>query len=85
MRPFGRIACILPPQGDLALLYTKNITLYGTFLTRERKRLKEMAPLFERGQARVVIDEVLPLAEVRKAHERLQSRHGRGKVVLQIA
>jgi NADPH2:quinone reductase len=28
---------------------------------------------------------VLPLEEVKKAHERLDSRHGRGKIVLQVA
>lgn len=83
-RPFGRIATILPPDGDLSALYTKNQTLFGTFLTREGARLREMAPLFERGQAKVVVDAVLPLEEVAKAHERLDSGHGRGKIILQI-
>jgi NADPH:quinone reductase len=85
IRPFGRVAAILPPQGELALVYQKNITLHGIFLTRERRRLDEMRPLFERGQARPLIDAVLPLEEVRKAHERLDSHHGRGKIVLQVA
>jgi NADPH2:quinone reductase len=84
LRPGGRVACILPPQGDLTLLYQKNIALHGVFLTRERKRLEEMRPLFERGQARPMIDQVLPLEEVRRAHERLDSGHGRGKIVLEI-
>jgi NADPH2:quinone reductase len=84
MCPFGRIACILPPQGDLSLLYPKNITLHGVFLTRERRRLEELAVLFERGQARVILDQVLPLEQVKKAHGRLDSGHGRGKVVLTI-
>ncbi|WP_181706026.1 zinc-dependent alcohol dehydrogenase family protein [Chthonobacter rhizosphaerae] len=83
-RPFGRIATILPPTGDLSALYTKNQTLHGTFLTREGARLREMAPLFERGQARVIVDEVLPLEDVGKAHERLDSGHGRGKVILKV-
>ena len=85
LRPFGRLACILPPQGDLALFYQKNITLYGIFLSRERRRLDEMRPLFERGQIRPLIDTVLPLEAVRQAHERLDSHHGRGKIVLQVA
>lgn len=83
-RPFGRIATILPPNGDLSALYTKNQTLFGTFLTREGARLREMAPLFERGQAKVVVDTVLPLEEVARAHERLDSGHGRGKVILRV-
>lgn len=84
LRPGGRVACILPPQGDLTLLYQKNIALHGVFLTRERKRLEEMRPLFERDQVRPIIDQVLPLEEVRRAHERLDSGHGRGKIVLEI-
>lgn len=83
-RPFGRIATILPPTGHLDALYVKNQTLYGTFLTREGARLREMAPLFERGQARVIVDAVLPLEQVGKAHERLDSGHGRGKIILQV-
>ena len=32
-----------------------------------------------------LVDEVLPLDQVAKAHERLELGHGRGKVVLRIA
>jgi len=84
VKPYGKIACIIPPQGDLTLLYQKNISLYGVFLTRERKRLEEMRPLFERGQVSPLIEQELPLEEVAKAHQRLDSGHGRGKVVLKI-
>ena len=83
-RPFGRLATILGAQGDLTPLYQKNQTLYGVFLTRERARLEEMSTLIERGQVRPLIAEVLPLEEVSKAHERLDSGHGRGKVVLRV-
>jgi NADPH2:quinone reductase len=85
LKPFGRVACILPPQGDMAPLYQKNITLFGVFLTREAQRLEDMRPLFENGQVRPRIDSVLPLEEVSTAHKRLDSGHGRGKVVLEIA
>lgn len=86
VRPFGRIATILPPQGNLSGLYTKNQTLYGVFLTRERKRLLEMRPLFERGLAKPLIAEVLSfsLENLRKAHARMDSGHGRGKIVLTL-
>lgn len=86
VRPFGRIATILPPQGNLAGLYMKNQTLYGVFLTRERARLEEMKPLFERGQVRPLIDQVLPfsLENVQMAHRRMESGHGRGKIVLTL-
>ncbi len=84
-KPSGRLSTILGAQGDLTPLYQKNQTLYGVFLTRERARLEEIGTLIERGQVRPLVDEVLPLEEVGKAHERLDSGHGRGKVVLRVA
>jgi NADPH2:quinone reductase len=81
-KPFGRLATILGAQGDLTPLYQRNQTLYGVFLTRERTRLEELGALIERRQVRPLVAEVLPLGEVGKAHERLDSGHGRGKVVL---
>jgi len=81
---FGRLATILGAQGDLTPHYQKNQTLYGVFLTRERARLEEMGALIERGQVRPLVAEVRPLEEVGKAHERLDSGHGRGKVVLRV-
>jgi NADPH2:quinone reductase len=41
--------------------------------------------LTPRGQVRPLVAEVLPLEEAGKAHERLDSGHGRGKVVLRVA
>lgn len=81
-RPFGRLATILPPQGDLTALYLRNQTLHGVFLTRERARLDELVPFFEDRRVITVVDEVKPLAGVVDAHRRLDSGHGRGKVVL---
>ena len=83
-KPSGRLATILGVQGDLTPLYQKNQTLYGVFLDRERARLEELSTLIERGQVRPLVAEVLPLEEVGKAHERLDSGHGRGKVVLRV-
>lgn len=81
-RPFGRAATIVGASGDLTQMYLKNQTLYGTFLTRERKRLDEITRLVEQGKIKPLIDEFLDLAEVAKAHERLDSGHGRGKIVI---
>jgi NADPH:quinone reductase len=84
-RAFGRLASILPIQGDFTHAYLNNQTLYGVFLTRERQRLVELTRLIEQGKLRPVVDEVLPLAGVSRAHERLDSGHGRGKVVLEVS
>jgi NADPH2:quinone reductase len=84
-RPFGRLATILGPTGDLTPLYLRNQTLHGVFLTRERRRLEELTALVEQGRLKPVVDQVLPLERVSEAHRRLDSGHGRGKVVLQVA
>lgn len=41
--------------------------------------------MFEHGPVLPVIAEVLPLEEVRRAHERLDSGHGTGKTVLDLS
>ena len=84
-KPFGRLATILGAQGDLTPLYVKNQTLHGVLHTRERARLDEMSPLLDRGQIKPLVDEVLDLGQVGEAHERLDSGHGRGKVVLRVS
>ncbi len=84
-RVFGRLASIISLQGDLTPGYRLNQTYYGVFLLRERARLDEITRLIERGQMRPLVDEVLPLDQVARVHERLESGHGRGKVVLRVA
>ncbi|CAA9397915.1 MAG: Bifunctional protein: zinc-containing alcohol dehydrogenase; quinone oxidoreductase (NADPH:quinone reductase); Similar to arginate lyase [uncultured Rubrobacteraceae bacterium] len=83
-RPYGRLATILGAQGDLTPLYVNNQTLHGVLLMRERARLDEMSLMLQRGQMKPLVDEVLDLNRVGEAHERLESGHGRGKVVLKV-
>jgi len=84
VRPFGRIATILGVKGDLTLLYTRNLTLHGVFLVREGARLRELARLADQGKLRPLVDAVLPLDRAADAHRRLDSGHGRGKIVLAV-
>jgi NADPH2:quinone reductase len=84
-RPFGRLATILTPAGDLGALTFKNLALHGIFLIRERERLDALAGLIDQGKVEPLVEEVLPLAEVGRAHQRLDSGHGRGKLVLRVA
>jgi NADPH2:quinone reductase len=72
-------------HGTFVPLYQKNQVLYGVLTSRERARLDEMTRLIERGQVKPLVDQTLDLNEVCKAHERLESGHGRGKVVLRVA
>jgi NADPH:quinone reductase-like Zn-dependent oxidoreductase len=48
------------------------------------EKLHEIASLLESGSIRPVVGAVFPLAEVAQAHERVATRHGRGRIILQI-
>jgi len=48
-------------------------------------QLAEIGTLIDAGQLQVIIDTVVPLAEARKAHERGEAGHLRGKIVLRVA
>ena len=84
-RAFGRLATILGGQGDFTPMYQKNQTLHGVLLHRERARLDALTALIERRQVRPLVQDSLALNEVGQAHERLDSGHGSGKVVLRVA
>jgi NADPH:quinone reductase-like Zn-dependent oxidoreductase len=47
-----------------------------------KSELVEALKFVERGELKPVVDAVLPLAEARRAHERLESGAQFGKVVL---
>jgi NADPH:quinone reductase-like Zn-dependent oxidoreductase len=49
------------------------------------KVLTEVAELVDAGQIKPHVSIVLPLEEIRKAHDILADRHTRGKIVLQVA
>jgi NADPH:quinone reductase-like Zn-dependent oxidoreductase len=47
--------------------------------------LATVAGLVASEQIKPVVSTVLPLSEIRKAHELIETRHARGKIVLQVA
>ncbi len=49
------------------------------------KELAQIAALTDEGRVKVVVAEVLPLSEARKAQEMSESRHVAGKIVLRVA
>jgi NADPH:quinone reductase-like Zn-dependent oxidoreductase len=48
------------------------------------EQLARMAELVDAGEVRVELAEVLPLSEIRRAHELSESGHTRGKIVLTV-
>lgn len=96
MAPRGRLILVGLMAGShasvpLGLVLTRRLTLRGTVLRsrplEEKIALaqafeRQMLPQFERGRLKPVVDEVLPVADVKRAHERLEANATFGKIVL---
>lgn len=66
---------------NLQHLFAKQLSILGSYMGR-KSELLQAAPLFFKGVLTPVIDEVLPLADARVAHERLEAGKQFGKIVL---
>jgi len=49
------------------------------------KVLSEVAALVDSGQIKPHVSTILPLEEIARAREMIETRHTRGKIVLQVA
>ena len=83
-KPFARIASIVRVGANLEKAYLKNISLHFVFVQSNRHKLDIMCDLIERGQLKPVIDSVMSLSDVVKAHERIETGGVRGKIVLKV-
>lgn len=96
--PFERVRPVLTTLGVQVTTVPKlghGLSIARTLIAPQRLRLVTVkarqsdlsfvASLIDRGQLRVIIDSVVPLAQVAEAHRHLASKHARGKVVLQLA
>ncbi|HEY7785191.1 MAG TPA: zinc-binding dehydrogenase [Pyrinomonadaceae bacterium] len=66
---------------DLRQVFYRQLNLLGSFMGSKAELLTAMK-FFESGQLRPVVDQVLPLAEARRAHEVMEDRAQFGKLVL---
>jgi NADPH:quinone reductase-like Zn-dependent oxidoreductase len=57
----------------------------GILVKPNAGQLKEIAGLIDAGRIKAHVETVLPLSEVKKAHELSQGGHVRGKIVLEIS
>lgn len=92
----GRLMLIATSAGaraefNLGRALSRRVTIRGTVLRARpleekiavtRAFTAEVVPLFASGKLRPNIDSVFPLADVRQAHQRLESNQTFGKVVL---
>lgn len=68
---------------DLRHLFARQLSLLGSYMGR-KPELLDAAALFFDGRLSPAIDDVLPLAEARRAHERLEAGRQFGKIVLTV-
>jgi len=66
---------------DLNVLFGRHLSLLGSWMGR-KSELLEVLKFVQSGALEPVVDSVYPLAEARRAHERLESRGQFGKLVL---
>ena len=62
----------------------RGITHHAFSARAERRKLEKLSEMFDAGKLRMEIEEVLPLEEAAKAHERVEAGHTRGKIVLEV-
>ncbi|GAB2535827.1 quinone oxidoreductase family protein [Brachybacterium huguangmaarense] len=78
----GRIV-VLPTLADVSPATERGIEAHVPALSPSRAVLERLADDHARGLLDVEIAEVLPLAEVARGHELLETGHTRGKIVLE--
>ncbi|MFC9842381.1 zinc-binding alcohol dehydrogenase family protein [Streptomyces sp. NPDC060223] len=81
-----------PSTVDTRDFYPKNASILGFQLTNlqihgydPRADLRELAERVAAGTYRVPVEAVFPLEQARAAHERLEQRDNRGKIVIAVA
>jgi NADPH:quinone reductase-like Zn-dependent oxidoreductase len=62
----------------------RGITHHAFSARAQRRRVEKLSEMFDAGKLRVEIEDVLPLEEAAKSHERVEAGHTRGKIVLRV-
>jgi NADPH:quinone reductase-like Zn-dependent oxidoreductase len=77
------VSLVQPPSEEKA----KALGVRGTFVAGHPSgtQLAEIAKIIDSGKLAPVIDRILPLSEVRRAHELSQSGHTHGKIALRVS
>lgn len=76
------VTTVQPPPEDKAQEF--GVKAEMMLLHSSAEQLKEIAQMVEHGELKAFVETVLPLAEIKKAHEFAKNGHTRGKIVLRI-
>lgn len=81
LRPGGHLVSIVGlPSAETAAQYEVSAT--GILVKPDGRQLADIARMFDNGRLVAAETEALPLIEARTAHERIETGHTRGKIVL---
>jgi len=84
LKPGGiLLSTVQPPSQEIAMTHGVRQRMIGTS-PPIRKVLTEAAKMVDDGHLKPFVSAVLPLQEIQKAHEMIEGRHTRGKIVLQV-
>jgi NADPH:quinone reductase-like Zn-dependent oxidoreductase len=72
------------PEEEIRHIFWKQLSILGSTMGTDREFSALLAAV-NSGRIHPVVDSVFPLADGRKAYERMQSSEGLGKIVLKVA
>jgi NADPH:quinone reductase-like Zn-dependent oxidoreductase len=86
LKPNGRLVTCGATSGydahtDLRQVFYRHLTILGSFMGSKAELLEAMK-FIRSGKIRAVVDQTLPLAEARRAHQLMEDRAQFGKLVL---
>ena len=79
----GRLVSILQPP-DQEKAREHGVTAVVFLMERNAQQLEEIGKLLEEGKLKAITTQVFPLAEAARAHEQSETKHTRGKIVLEV-
>jgi NADPH:quinone reductase-like Zn-dependent oxidoreductase len=82
LRDDGRVVTIVAFGEEIES--GRGITHHAFSASPEQRKLEKLSEMFDTGELRVEIEDILPLEEAAKTHERVEAGHTRGKIVLRV-
>lgn len=79
LRDGGRLVSIVDLQ---QVKPSRNISTDLVYVREDGQQLAKLSRLVDAGELTLQLDHIFPLEEARRAHERIEERHNRGKIVL---
>jgi NADPH:quinone reductase-like Zn-dependent oxidoreductase len=77
------VSTMSPPSEEAAAAHGAR-TGFITSAPPIAQTLTEVAKMVAAGQIKPVVSTILPIQEIRKAHEMIEAKHTQGKLVLQV-